>query len=68
MNAAIADWSSVELYGGKVRSAPMVANRVLADKPGVSSTPTTLAPLLLLDTRAPRGGLMRGCEESLDGR
>ncbi|GAQ86967.1 DNA helicase [Klebsormidium nitens] len=67
MNAAIADWSSVELYNGQVRSAPMVANKVLADKPGVASTPTTLAPLLLLDTRAPRGSLLRGCEESLDG-
>lgn len=68
MNAAIADWSSAELYGGQVRSAPMVANKVLADKPGVASTPTTLAPMLLLDTRAPRGSLLRGCEESLDGR
>eukprot|EP00850_Spirogloea_muscicola_P013643 SM000093S24454 [mRNA] locus=s93:511904:517186:- [translate_table: standard] len=79
MNAAIADWCSSELYNGRLKSAPAVADRLLCDSSGVrvsaSSSPLHVAikatrdttrSMLVLDTRLPRGGLLPGCEEASD--
>jgi superfamily I DNA and/or RNA helicase len=60
---AIAGWASRESYNGRLRSAPSVAARTLAELPGVADTPLTRAPMLLLTTRAPGGALLPGCEE-----
>ena len=46
MHAAIAAWSSAQFYGGRLRSHPSVATRVLADLPGISRNSLTASPLL----------------------
>lgn len=62
-HAAISDWASREMYGGRLAAAPVVASRTLSQLPGVARTPATATPLLLLDTRTPDGALLPGCEE-----
>ncbi|KAJ7280529.1 hypothetical protein O6H91_Y369500 [Diphasiastrum complanatum] len=66
MHDAIARWASRELYGGILQSASSVSSHLLRDSPSVQATWITTLPLLLLDTRMPRGNLMAGCEECLD--
>eukprot|EP00850_Spirogloea_muscicola_P021566 SM000254S08792 [mRNA] locus=s254:115750:121317:+ [translate_table: standard] len=79
MNSAIANWCSSELYNGRLKSAPAVADRLLCDLSGVrvsaSSSPfqaaikatrDTTRSMLVLDTRLPRGGMLPGCEEATD--
>ncbi|NXB60801.1 SMBP2 protein, partial [Struthidea cinerea] len=50
MHQDIMEWASSELYGGRLRAHPSVAQRLLRDLPGVSSTEETSIPLLLIDT------------------
>lgn len=66
MHHAIALWTSHEMYGGRVRSAPAVASHLLRDSSNVKDSPITKVPMLLLDTRLPFGSLIPGCEERLD--
>eukprot|EP00850_Spirogloea_muscicola_P011765 SM000074S21675 [mRNA] locus=s74:339511:345042:+ [translate_table: standard] len=66
MNSAIANWCSSELYNGRLKSAPAVADRLLCDSSGVRATRDTTRSMLVLDTRLPRGGLLPGCEEATD--
>ncbi|CAN6487102.1 unnamed protein product [Victoria cruziana] len=66
MNDAIASWASKEMYDGLLQSSPTVAAHLLVDSPFVKATWITRCPLLLLDTRMPRGSLSPDCEEHLD--
>eukprot|EP00897_Mesotaenium_endlicherianum_P006114 jgi/Mesen1/5530/ME000279S04740 len=66
MHAAIADWASGEMYEGKLRSSPGVSERLLLQTPGVEVTWSTNQAMVVLDTRMPRGSLLRGCEEQPD--
>ncbi|KAF3781060.1 DNA-binding protein SMUBP-2 [Nymphaea thermarum] len=66
MHDAIASWASKEMYDGLLQSSPTVAAHLLVDSPFVKATWITMCPLLLLDTRMPRGSLSPGCEEHLD--
>lgn len=66
MNDTIASWTSKELYGGLLKSAPSVSSHLLIDSPFVKHTWITQCPLLLLDTRMPYGFLSVGCEEQMD--
>ncbi|NXG50364.1 SMBP2 protein, partial [Psilopogon haemacephalus] len=50
MHQAIMLWASCELYGGQLTAHPSVAQRLLRDLPGVTSTEETNVPLLLIDT------------------
>ncbi|NXM92456.1 SMBP2 protein, partial [Oenanthe oenanthe] len=50
MHQHIMAWASSELYGGRLRAHPSVAQHLLRDLPGVSSTEETSTPLLLIDT------------------
>ncbi|NWW44913.1 SMBP2 protein, partial [Pedionomus torquatus] len=50
MHQAIMQWASGELYGGRLAAHPSVAQRLLRDLPGVTSTEETMIPLLLIDT------------------
>ncbi|NWW80438.1 SMBP2 protein, partial [Climacteris rufus] len=50
MHRDIMEWASTELYGGRLRAHPSVAQHLLRDLPGVSSTEETSIPLLLIDT------------------
>ncbi|NXC49988.1 SMBP2 protein, partial [Penelope pileata] len=50
MHQAIMEWASSELYGGRLTAHPSVAQHLLKDLPGVSSTEETTTPLLLIDT------------------
>ncbi|NXP22088.1 SMBP2 protein, partial [Scytalopus superciliaris] len=50
MHRHIMDWASSELYGGRLSAHPGVAQHLLRDLPGVSSTDETTIPLLLIDT------------------
>ncbi|NXS89588.1 SMBP2 protein, partial [Erpornis zantholeuca] len=50
MHRLIMDWASSELYGGRLRAHPSVAQHLLRDLPGVSSTEETSTALLLIDT------------------
>ncbi|GLT59752.1 hypothetical protein SLA2020_325530 [Shorea laevis] len=66
MNDAIASWASKEMYGGTLKSSPIVASHLLVESPFVKPTWITQCPLLLLDTRMPYGNLSMDCEEHLD--
>ncbi|KAG6510548.1 hypothetical protein ZIOFF_028573 [Zingiber officinale] len=66
MHDAIASWASKEMYGGLLKSSPLVSSHLLVDSPFVKITWITQCPLLLLDTRMPYGSLSIGCEEHLD--
>ncbi|KAG5839939.1 hypothetical protein ANANG_G00210620 [Anguilla anguilla] len=50
MNAAIMQWASQEMYGGKLIAHASVEKHLLRDLPGVGSTEETETPLLLIDT------------------
>ncbi|NWV69578.1 SMBP2 protein, partial [Malurus elegans] len=50
MHRDIMEWASSELYGGRLHAHPSVAQHLLRDLPGVSSTEETSIPLLLIDT------------------
>ncbi|NWV41948.1 SMBP2 protein, partial [Grantiella picta] len=50
MHRDIMEWASSELYGGRLSAHPSVAQHLLRDLPGVSSTEETSVPLLLIDT------------------
>ncbi|NWW61971.1 SMBP2 protein, partial [Ifrita kowaldi] len=50
MHRDIMEWASAELYGGRLRAHPSVAQHLLRDLPGVSATEETSIPLLLIDT------------------
>ncbi|NXK23526.1 SMBP2 protein, partial [Arenaria interpres] len=50
MHQAIMQWASGELYGGRLAAHPSVAQHLLRDLPGVTSTEETTIPLLLIDT------------------
>ncbi|NXM48833.1 SMBP2 protein, partial [Gymnorhina tibicen] len=50
MHRHIMEWASLELYGGRLSAHPSVAQHLLRDLPGVSSTEETSIPLLLIDT------------------
>ncbi|NWZ74603.1 SMBP2 protein, partial [Acrocephalus arundinaceus] len=50
MHRDIMEWASAELYGGRLSAHPSVAQHLLRDLPGVSSTEETSIPLLLIDT------------------
>ncbi|XP_051632894.1 DNA-binding protein SMUBP-2 [Manacus candei] len=50
MHRLIMDWASSELYGGRLSAHPSVAQHLLRDLPGVSSTEETTIALLLIDT------------------
>ncbi|NWW24579.1 SMBP2 protein, partial [Falcunculus frontatus] len=50
MHRYIMEWASSELYGGRLSAHPSVAQHLLRDLPGVSSTEETSTPLLLIDT------------------
>ncbi|NWW31686.1 SMBP2 protein, partial [Panurus biarmicus] len=50
MHRDIMEWASSELYGGRLSAHPSVAQHLLSDIPGVSSTEETSIPLLLIDT------------------
>ncbi|KAM9015412.1 DNA-binding protein SMUBP-2 isoform 1-T1 [Ara ararauna] len=50
MHEAIMHWASSELYGGRLTAHPTVAQHLLKDLPGVTSTEETTTPLLLIDT------------------
>ncbi|NXB39494.1 SMBP2 protein, partial [Eulacestoma nigropectus] len=50
MHRDIMEWASSELYGGRLSAHPSVAQHLLRDLPGVSSTEETGIPLLLIDT------------------
>ncbi|NXI88632.1 SMBP2 protein, partial [Rhipidura dahli] len=50
MHRHIMQWASSELYGGQLSAHPSVAQHLLSDLPGVSSTEETCTPLLLIDT------------------
>ncbi|XP_063253931.1 DNA-binding protein SMUBP-2 [Prinia subflava] len=50
MHRDIMEWASSELYGGRLSAHPSVAQHLLRDLPGVSSTEETSIPLLLIDT------------------
>ncbi|NXX24941.1 SMBP2 protein, partial [Nicator chloris] len=50
MHRDIMEWASSELYSGRLSAHPSVAQHLLRDLPGVSSTEETSVPLLLIDT------------------
>ncbi|XP_006893295.1 PREDICTED: DNA-binding protein SMUBP-2 isoform X2 [Elephantulus edwardii] len=50
MHQAIARWASEALYHGQLVAHPSVAEHLLRDLPGVTSTEETALPLLLIDT------------------
>ncbi|XP_061209581.1 DNA-binding protein SMUBP-2 [Neopsephotus bourkii] len=50
MHEAIMHWASSELYGGLLTAHPTVAQHLLKDLPGVTSTEETTTPFLLIDT------------------
>ncbi|NXU76615.1 SMBP2 protein, partial [Oreotrochilus melanogaster] len=50
MHQDIMHWASTELYGGRLTAHPSVAQHLLKDLPGVTSTEETTIPLLLIDT------------------
>ncbi|NXK68915.1 SMBP2 protein, partial [Sylvietta virens] len=50
MHRDIMEWASAELYGGRLSAHPSVAQHLLRDLPGVSSTEETSTALLLIDT------------------
>ncbi|NXQ89590.1 SMBP2 protein, partial [Nyctibius grandis] len=50
MHQAIMQWASSEMYGGRLTAHPSVAQHLLKDLPGVTSTEETTIPLLLIDT------------------
>ncbi|NWX17947.1 SMBP2 protein, partial [Aegotheles bennettii] len=50
MHQAIMHWASSEMYGGRLTAHPSVAQHLLKDLPGVTSTEETTIPLLLIDT------------------
>ncbi|NXC35672.1 SMBP2 protein, partial [Campylorhamphus procurvoides] len=50
MHRDIMAWASTELYGSQLSAHPCVAQHLLRDLPGVSSTEETTIPLLLIDT------------------
>ncbi|XP_010146897.1 PREDICTED: LOW QUALITY PROTEIN: DNA-binding protein SMUBP-2, partial [Eurypyga helias] len=50
MHQAIMHWASSEMYGGRLTAHPSVAQHLLRDLPGVTSTDETTIPLLLIDT------------------
>ncbi|BBN06661.1 hypothetical protein MPTK1_3g22970 [Marchantia polymorpha subsp. ruderalis] len=66
MHKVIAEWSSQEMYKGRLKSSPSVKSRLLCHSPEVESTWITQVPLLLLDTRLAHGSLIAGCEECMD--
>ncbi|NWU49445.1 SMBP2 protein, partial [Dromas ardeola] len=50
MHQAIMLWASSEMYSGRLTAHPSVAQHLLRDLPGVTSTEETTIPLLLIDT------------------
>ncbi|XP_035395350.1 DNA-binding protein SMUBP-2 isoform X1 [Cygnus atratus] len=50
MHEAIMQWASSEMYSGRLTAHPSVAQHLLKDLPGVTSTEETTIPLLLIDT------------------
>ncbi|KAL2633676.1 hypothetical protein R1flu_005155 [Riccia fluitans] len=66
MHKVIAQWSSVQMYKGLLKSHSSVKSRLLCHSPEVEPTWITQVPLLLLDTRLAHGSLIAGCEESMD--
>ncbi|XP_043202582.1 DNA-binding protein SMUBP-2-like [Amphibalanus amphitrite] len=50
MHAMIQEWSSQNLYGGRLKAAPTVAGRLLTHLPSVRSTNQTQPTLMLVDT------------------
>ncbi|XP_027552125.1 DNA-binding protein SMUBP-2 [Neopelma chrysocephalum] len=50
MHRLIMEWASTELYSGRLSAHPSVAQHLLRDLPGVSSTEETTIALLLIDT------------------
>ncbi|SCU94475.1 LAFA_0F22034g1_1 [Lachancea sp. 'fantastica'] len=52
MNTMIMDFSSQEMYGGKLKAAEAVANWTLADLPAADFNENTEAPLIWYDTQA----------------
>lgn len=61
MHAAIMDWSSQELYGGRLEAHESVAGHTLADLPACATAAgEELPPLLLIDTAG------CGCDEATE--
>ncbi|XP_042640469.1 DNA-binding protein SMUBP-2 isoform X2 [Tyto alba] len=50
MHQAIMQWASLEMYSGRLTAHPSVAQHLLKDLLGVTSTEETTIPLLLIDT------------------
>ncbi|XP_069660508.1 DNA-binding protein SMUBP-2 isoform X2 [Haliaeetus albicilla] len=50
MHQTIMQWASSEMYSGRLTAHPSVAQHLLKDLPGVTSTEETTIPLLLIDT------------------
>ncbi|XP_062432389.1 DNA-binding protein SMUBP-2 [Rhea pennata] len=50
MHQAIMQWASSEMYSGRLTAHIAVAQHLLKDLPGVTSTEETTIPLLLIDT------------------
>ncbi|XP_043220226.1 DNA-binding protein SMUBP-2-like [Amphibalanus amphitrite] len=50
MHAMIQEWSSQNLYGGRLKAAPTVASHLLTQLPSVQSTSQTQPTLMLVDT------------------
>ncbi|NXJ55741.1 SMBP2 protein, partial [Spizaetus tyrannus] len=50
MHQTIMQWASLEMYSGRLTAHPSVAQHLLKDLPGVTSTEETTIPLLLIDT------------------
>nr|XP_033784276.1 DNA-binding protein SMUBP-2 [Geotrypetes seraphini] len=50
MHHSIMQWASQEMYSGKLTAHQSVADHLLRDLPGVTSTEDTGIPLLLIDT------------------
>ncbi|NXW07397.1 SMBP2 protein, partial [Fregetta grallaria] len=50
MHQAIMQWASLEMYSGRLTAHSSVAQHLLKDLPGVTSTEETTIPLLLIDT------------------
>ncbi|CAC5358319.1 IGHMBP2 [Mytilus coruscus] len=50
MNQVIMQWSSDQLYDGKLVAHPLVSDHLLRDIPGITDNEETSEPLLLIDT------------------
>ncbi|CAL5218349.1 g9 [Coccomyxa viridis] len=66
MHAAIMEWSSQELYHGKLTAHASVASHTLSDVQGVDGENEALGPLVLLDTAG--CGMEEAADEDSDSK